>query len=173
MAGTNPLPPKPSSAGSFLVAKPKLKDPIFGQSVVLMLQHSFEGAYGLVVNRPAKVENMPFPVFIGGPCESQGLLMLHGHAEWVDPSSESGREVAPGIFLGDASCIERVQASPDDKRYRMIAGYAGWGPGQLEGEIADGAWVIVPASGQVLFETPVEDLWSVVLPVMIPQPSLN
>jgi putative transcriptional regulator len=166
----------PSLAGSFLVARPVLKDPSFAQSVVLLLQHGGEGAFGLVINRPALVEGPPFPVYPGGPCESEGLLMLHGQPDWVDASSESEpREIAPGIFLGDASCLSRIggAAAGQVLRFRMFAGFAGWGPDQLEGELTAGAWAVVPASGQHLFDSPLEDLWTDLIPATIPQPSLN
>src|SRR5579864_4571578 len=103
-----------SLAGSFLVARPVLRDPTFRQTVILLLQHDEAGAFGLVVNRPTQTEGLPFPVFSGGPCESQGLIMLHGHAEWAESSSgETEGAVAPGIFLGKASSLKRAQdASP-------------------------------------------------------------
>jgi putative transcriptional regulator len=166
----------PPLAGTFLVAKPVLKDPSFHQTVVFLLRHGAEGAFGLVVNRPAPVKGLPFPVFTGGPCAFQGLLMLHGHAEWVQESSDAqGKAVAPGIYLGDASCLERVSDPTPGQtlRFRMFTGYAGWGPGQLEGELVAGAWSIVPATSQLLFDAPVEDLWERLAPPTIPQPSLN
>jgi putative transcriptional regulator len=163
-------------SGMFLVARPVLQDPSFNQTVVLLLRHGTEGAFGLVVNRPAQLEGLPFPVYGGGPCESEGLLMLHGHAEWVEgPEEQAECEVASGIFLGDASCLDRLSdADPGQSfRFRMIAGYAGWGPDQLEGELASGAWVLTRATGELLFDTPVEELWDRLTPPTIPQPSLN
>ncbi len=165
-----------SLAGWFLVAKPVLQDPSFRQTVVLLLQHNCDGAFGLVVNRPAKVEGLPFPLFAGGPCESEGLMMLHGHADWLDSDAKPGAsEVAPGVFLGDAACLERVSDPPPGETYsfRLFAGYAGWGPDQLEGELGQSAWALVKATGELLFETPVEELWDRLLPPTIPQPSLN
>src|SRR5438067_961646 len=101
-----------SLAGSFLVARPVLKDPSFRQTVVLLLQHGAAGAFGLVVNRQATVEGLPFPVFVGGPCEAQGLLMLHGHADWVEETADEPKpEVAPGIFVGDAGSLSRATQS--------------------------------------------------------------
>ena len=166
----------PSLTGSFLVARPVLEDPSFNQSVVLLLQHSPEGALGLVVNRPAKVGGVPFPVFSGGPCEAEGLLMLHGHADWACSSAdEQAPAVAPGIYLGNASCLGKVNEAPvgQDLRYRLFLGYAGWGAGQLEGELAAGAWGVTAATGELLFDTPVEDLWDRLSPPSIPQPSVN
>ena len=96
-------------SGSFLLAKPVIRDAHFKQSVVLLVQHGPEGAFGLVVNRPAEVSGLPFPVFAGGPCQAPGLLMLHGHADWVRPEAEAPQsQVLPGVFLGDSSCVNRV-----------------------------------------------------------------
>jgi putative transcriptional regulator len=165
-----------SLAGKFLVAKTSLQDPSFRQSVVLLLQHGDAGAFGLVVNRAVSVEGLPFPVFAGGPCESQGLLMLHGHAEWAESCSEPPpKEVAPGIFLGDASCLSQLNdgSAEPELRYRIFSGYAGWGPGQLENELAAGAWAIVPAKGELLFDVPAADLWYRLAPPTIPEPSMN
>ena len=161
-----------SLAGSFLVARPVLQDPSFRRSVVLLLQHGDEGAFGLVVNREVKAKELPFPVFRGGPCESPGLFMLHGHAEWKQGAEEGS--VAPGIFVGDAECAQRVSdGAHDDFRFRMFTGYAGWGPSQLEHELASGAWAVVSADGPVLFDTPVDDLWANLLPPNIPEFSPN
>lgn len=166
----------PSLAGSFLVARPVLKDDNFVQTVVLLLQHDADGAFGLVVNRPTPVKDLPFPVYNGGPCPSQGFLLLHGHSEWLEQGEDAGKgEVAPGVFLGDASCGRHVtDPTPGQTlRFRMFSGYSGWGSGQLEGELGAGAWAVVQATGQLLFDTPVEDLWEQLIPPTIPQPSLN
>jgi len=163
-------------AGSFLVARSILQDPNFRQTVVLILQHREEGAFGLVVNRPTQLKQFPFPVFSGGPCEANGLLMLHGHEDWVDSGpGQPCVPVAPGIFLGDSSCVSKVSnPAPDQElNFRMFSGYAGWGPDQLESELAAGAWLVVQATGEMLFDIPVEDLWDRLAPPSIPQPSLN
>jgi putative transcriptional regulator len=169
-----------SLAGSFLIARPVLKDPNFAETVILVLNHDEDGALGLVVNRPMDEKDLPFPVFGGGPCSAPGLFMLHGHAEWVtnlaEPSpAPTKKEIAPGIFVGDESCAERAntESAEEGLRIRIFRGYAGWGPGQLENELASGAWGLVPASGEVLFATPAEELWDRLMPPRIPQPSLN
>jgi putative transcriptional regulator len=162
-----------SLAGHFLVARPVLDDPNFKRTVVLLLQHGPEGAFGLVVNRPVESDNLPFPVYVGGPCDLDGMLLLHGHADWM--TDESSGQVCPGVFLGDTACAERVanRGPGEDLRFRMFSGYSGWGPQQLEGELAEKAWAVVRATSEHLFETPVEDLWTQVLPPTIPEPSVN
>lgn len=166
----------PYYSGSFLVAKSTLKDPSFVRTVVLLLKHEADGAFGLVVNRPAAAEELPFPVFVGGPCESEGMLMLHGQSEWAHHSEDdSPKAVAPGIFIGDAECLTRVTLANEghEYRYRVFVGYAGWGPGQLEGELASGDWAVVAANGNTLFDTPADEIWQQLLPPAIPQPSDN
>jgi putative transcriptional regulator len=167
-----------SYAGYFLIAKPMLQDPNFHRTVVFLMAHSAEGAFGLVVNRPAEAKGLPWPVFAGGPCPSPGLIMLHGHADWVevDAESEKQRVLAPGIFSGDAECLERAAQESEEGeqlRFRVFSGYAGWGEGQLEGELASGAWSLRPASAALLFDTPVREMWDRLSPPRIPEPSVN
>lgn len=166
-----------SYAGCFLIAKPILQDPNFKRTVVFLLAHNAEGAFGLVVNRPAEAKGLPWPVYVGGPCPSPGLIMLHGHAEWAedDEAAEKEHQLAPGIFSGDAACLDRVTQTEEGEqlRFRVFSGYAGWGGGQLEGELATGAWSVATANGSILFDTPVEELWDRLAPPRIPEPSVN
>lgn len=168
----------PSLAGSFLIARPSLREPTFTRTVIVILAHDENGALGLVVNRPTKLKGVPFPVYVGGPCQSPGLFMLHGEADWTSEDSEgpdSAREVVPGVFVGDATCLQKVTDTPaaETSRFRVFTGYAGWSGGQLERELSEGTWLAIPASSQLLFETPVDDLWSRLAPPAIPEPSLN
>ena len=169
-----------SYAGCFLIARPILQDANFKRSVVFLLAHNAEGAFGLVINRPGEVEGLPWPVFVGGPCPSPGLIMLHGHPEWAEASGDEAeqgkdRELAPGIFSGDAACLDRATQTEEGQttRFRVFSGYSGWGGGQLESELAAGAWSVAPANGDLLFNTPIDELWDRLAPPRIPQPSVN
>jgi putative transcriptional regulator len=169
-----------SLAGSFLIARPSLLDPNFRRTVVLLLAHTDEGAFGLVLNRRANAEGLPWPLFVGGPCPSPGLMLLHGHSEWAHAKEEesgaaAAPEVAPGVFIGDASCLERAgNLDPDEqKRVRVFSGYAGWSGGQLENELAEGAWAVMSATATSLFDIPTDELWERLAPPRIPQPSVN
>src|SRR5579885_1695051 len=117
-----------SYAGCFLIAKPILQDPNFKCTVVFLLAHNAEGAFGLVVNRPAEAKGLPWPVFVGGPCPSPGLIMLHGHGEWTeeDETTDKEHKLAPGIFSGDAACLDRVTQRDEGEscRFRVFSGYA-------------------------------------------------
>jgi putative transcriptional regulator len=169
-----------SLAGSFLIARPSLLDPNFRKTVVLLLAHTEEGAFGLVVNRRADTEGLPWPLFVGGPCPSPGLMMLHGHSDWSrnddsEPGGTATPEVAPGVFIGDASCLERATdlEPSEEQRFRVFSGYAGWSGGQLENELAEGAWAVTSASATTLFDVPTDELWDRLAPPRIPQPSVN
>ena len=167
-----------SFAGHFLIARPVLQDPNFLQTVVFLLQHDDSGAFGLVVNRPVpnKVWTLPFPLYAGGPCKSEGLLMLHGHREWLDEAMRVERQVIPGVFIGDEESVQRATEEYQNKkphRFMVMSGYSGWGPGQLEGEIREGAWAVVPGNHRVLFDVPDPEKWATLLPSIIPQPSNN
>jgi len=162
-----------SLVGHFLVARPVLDDPNFKRTVVLILQHGPEGAFGLVVNRPVESDKLPFPIYVGGPCKLEGMLLLHGHSDWLE-NSEDG-QVCPGVFLGDSACAERVAEAEScvGLRFKMFSGYAGWGPRQLERELAERSWAVVRATGEQVFDTPADDLWTCALPPNIPEPSVN
>jgi putative transcriptional regulator len=164
-----------SLAGTFLVARPTLKDAFFGRTVVLLLQHGSEGAFGLVLTHPAKAKELPFPVYVGGPCKLEGLLMLHGHEDWLDDGEDRPGEVCPGVFLGDATTFDRLSEMPEgaDWKFRVFTGYSGWGPDQLEAEMAQGAWIVLPATGERLFGSTSDELWHQLAPTTIREPSLN
>ena len=167
-----------SHASQFIIARPSLQDPTFQQTVILLLQHDQSGAFGLVVNRPLPPQawTLPFPLYLGGPCKSEGLLMLHGHQEWMDMQTQQEKQIVPGIFIGDEECVKQAtqkHAEEATGRFLMMTGYAGWGPGQLENEISQGAWALVKATSENLFEISAQDKWASLLPSIIPQPSDN
>ena len=85
-------------AGNFLIARSSLRDGFFGRSVILILQHSTDGAFGLVLNRPANADELPFTVYVGGPCKMDGLLMIHGRKDWLEDEDEEKMEGS--AFLG-------------------------------------------------------------------------
>ncbi len=153
-----------SLQGSFLVASPHLADPNFFRTVVLMIQHNEEGAFGVVLNRPGKKtvsevwriagEELDCPceqlINLGGPVDGP-LLALH-----TDQACGQG-EVMPGLFVAThkdlIQQLIRTQAS-----FRIMCGYAGWGPRQLEGELEAGGWLHCPASLTEVFACP-DAMW--------------
>jgi putative transcriptional regulator len=155
----------PSLRGHFLLASPTLTDPNFVQTVVLLVQHDKDGAVGLVLNRPLKVSvaeamgsELDFDVavestlFKGGPCV--GPLMALTGAE--TPFSD---EVVPGVHFAAKDDALRMLLSTDVGPTRFTIGYAGWSADQLERELAEGDWTVVPAAPQDVFAEPVDMLW--------------
>jgi putative transcriptional regulator len=164
-----------SLAGKFFIARSALRDAFFGRSVILMLQHGPDGAFGLVLNRPAQAKDLPFPIFVGGPCKMDGLLMIHGRKDWLNEGDEAAMEVCPGVYLGTSEHFEKATEAENaaSENFRVFTGYAGWGSQQLEAEMQEDAWIVLPANGAILFETPVEELWERLAPPTLPEPSLN
>jgi putative transcriptional regulator len=156
-------------AGRLLVATPDLADPNFSHAVVLLLEHNDEGAFGVVLNRPSDVdvaaalpgwERLSAPpdvVFVGGPVQQDGVVAL---AAGTDDVLE--KSVLPAVGVVDLDRDPLVAGAGLD-RVRVFAGYAGWGAGQLESEVADGGWFVVDATPGDVFSDDPEELWLVVL----------
>lgn len=162
-------------APGFLVAMPQLVDPNFNRTVVLLLKSNDDGALGLVINRPTdmslreflKLESIQFDgdesltVNLGGPVEQEShLLVLHGEPPVFETGSEAEVELAPGLRLVMAMEGLRALAARGARRLRCYVGYAGWGPGQLERELSDGAWVPLPCDASFVFDQAQEEIWA-------------
>jgi len=166
-------------APGFLVASPALRDPNFDGSLVLMAQHSPEGALGFVVNRPAPVRCGDLlqavdpglralaramgrdgaPVLLGGPVQPERLWVLWRPG--VVPAGEDELRVGDGLGLGGSrALLEAVVSNDDAGPFLLILGYAGWGPLQVEGEVAHGAWVPLPLSEDLVLDVPHEERWA-------------
>jgi putative transcriptional regulator len=151
----------------FLLAMPSMADPNFGGAVVFVAEHSAKGALGLVINRPMELdlrslferidlelEIAPLassPVYFGGPVQTDRGFVLHQPlGMWSSTVSIDGR-------LGLTSSkdvLEAVASGAGPARMLVTLGYSGWGPGQLEDEIAHNAWLTVAADPELIFETP-------------------
>ena len=161
--------------GSLLVAMPGLTDPTFAGAVVYVLDHSETGTLGVVLGSPSQVDIRdvlpgwsdlavaPAVFHVGGPCETDTALCL---ARYAGPAREPGsdlRPVAAGIPLVDLDVAPEPVAGRVEG-LRVFAGYAGWSPGQLAGELVEGAWACVPGSPEdVLAEISGPELWRRVL----------
>ncbi|MFG1805865.1 YqgE/AlgH family protein [Streptomyces sp. NPDC049040] len=167
-----------SLTGRLLVATPKLADPNFDRAVVLLLDHDAEGSLGVVLNRPTPVgvgdvlQNwaalavLPQVVFQGGPVSldsALGLAVVPGEPRPGEPVEVLGwRRVHGAIGLVDLEAPPELLAA-ELGSLRIFAGYSGWGPGQLERELVDGAWYVVESEpGDVSAPDP-ERLWRSVL----------
>ena len=154
--------------GMFLLAAPRLRDPNFAQTVVLLLEYDQTGALGLVINRPTEtslhdVLVTPLPnseghaVFAGGPVELRRLIALLRSPVAVDGAERLFGDVhASGSMDTLRRMLERDGHAADVHAY---LGYAGWAPGQLDAEIARGDWIVTPADAESVFDTPPGDVW--------------
>lgn len=161
--------PVQSLKGHLLIAGPGLIDPNFRRTVVLVGEHSEEGALGVILNRALEAtvdETVPElatlvagieSLHVGGPVQPSAIVVL---ADFVEP------ERADALVLDSVGFLPS-EVDPDLlgelRRARVFAGYAGWGPGQLDGELAEGSWIIEPAIPDDVFTTDPEQLWSDVL----------
>ena len=158
-----------SLQGHLLVASPALLDPNFRRAVVLVTEHSEDGAAGLVLNHPSPVEvagavpqlepvvDDGEPVWVGGPVQPEAVLVL---GEFLDPD-----DAAVPLFgsLGFPALDEPEDVVAVTTRRRVFAGYAGWGDGQLEDEVAREDWIIEDAMPDDAFTEAPGELWSDVL----------
>jgi len=152
-----------SVRGKLLVASPGLTD-FFRRTVVLVLEHSEDGAVGLVLNRPSETpvdEAVPDlaeladpgdVVHLGGPVGPDSVIVL---GRFEDPAE------AASIVLGDLGVVDPALLDADLRDTRVYAGHAGWAPGQLDGELEQEAWIVETADPDDPFED--GDLWSEVL----------
>jgi putative transcriptional regulator len=169
-----------SLAPSFLLSMPQLLDPNFNRTVVLLCKHSEDGAFGLVVNRPlvtagpvvvevrapsdtvgrkTEVSEHELQGWVGGPVEPQSSWILDG--DDTDIAEERrGVRVAEGLYLSTSpDLLHRLLGPMPPPRTRLIVGFSGWGPGQLEKELEASAWLISDVDREVLFATPADLMW--------------
>ncbi len=148
--------------GSLLVASPKLTDPNFAMTVVMMIHHDDDGAVGVILNRPTSlsVDRLPAgwttddPVYSGGPVDPE---MAIGIVESPD-DHEAWERVVDRLWLAD------LDGPPAPvSRIRIFSGYAGWGAGQVESELERGDWIVSTASSDDVFTTSPDDLWRSVM----------
>src|SRR5437763_1251470 len=160
-----------SLAPSLLLSMPQLTDPNFNRTVVLLCKHSDDGAFGLVVNRPTVATghvvvslyppvstDHDLQVWVGGPVEPQRSWILVG--DEPDDDETKGVRIADALYLSPSPDLLRRLLEPGPPpRARLMVGYSGWGPGQLEAELHASAWLISDVDRDLLFNPPAERLW--------------
>jgi putative transcriptional regulator len=175
-SGSRELPD--SLEGHFLISEADLVDPNFRRTVVLIIHHNEEGAFGLVVNRRTEVtlsdvlpdlggsQSGGIPLFIGGPVQPRYLFCLHSGLPQSLESEHSSHPLEHVVFEPDfGSLTEYLKgewsglSERDRPTVRAYAGYAGWAAGQLESELERGAWVVRPAAAKHIFHPNPEEGW--------------
>jgi putative transcriptional regulator len=172
--------PKSELCSSLLVAMPQLADPNFRRAVVLIVHHDADSTFGLVLNREVDLsvrelcESLDFSwhgktsaeVAWGGPVETNtGWLLFQDDVDTQVEGEHISRLEGELCFAGSMDVLRQLAARPPQD-LRIFLGYAGWGKGQLETELAQGAWVVAPMSAEIVFDVPAESMWEHVLRAM-------
>lgn len=160
-------------ANSLLLAMPQLQDPHFKRAVVQLIDHDERGTFGLVLNREADLtagalcQSLELPwngdpsarIHWGGPVQANTGWVLFADDVAFSVGGDDAQQVVPGLsFAGSLSVLQAVAVQPPPD-VRLFLGYAGWGPGQLESEIAAGAWLFAPPSVEAVFGVDPDRMW--------------
>lgn len=159
-----------SARGQLLIAGPGLLDPNFWRTVVLVIEHTDDGALGLILNRPSETTvgeavaqleqlvDLGDQLYIGGPVQPSAVIVL---AEFEDASDAALIAFADIGVLGTGSQLEELGV--EVRAGRAFVGHSGWGPGQLDSEIERGDWILEPAQRADAFPAEPRELWAKVL----------
>jgi putative transcriptional regulator len=160
-------------AGQLLVALPEMKDPRFAESVIYMVKHNDDGAFGLVINRPLanapiedvlkgfgidekEISHRAIDIHYGGPVGTRQGFVLHSD----DVMLENSMKVRDGIAMtADPRIIQDIASGKGPRQFLLMIGYAGWAPGQLEGEIKAKTWFSIPADKEIIFGKQPDRKW--------------
>ena len=163
------------AAPILLLSMPQMADPNFARTVVLLCDYTEEGAFGLVVNRrmkepasklvrtePAVTVDPDLRLWVGGPIDRQRTWLLLAQAQGPD---DEQRQICPGFVLSVSHELTQqlLQSPPSANQARVIIGYASWGPGQLEDEIAESSWLTMDVDPALIFQTPPDQMWETAL----------
>jgi putative transcriptional regulator len=161
-----------SLAPALLLSMPQLLDPNFARAVVLLCKHSEEGAFGLVLNKPLLTTgtvmvhldppvstDRELDIWVGGPVEPQRSWILVGGGP-ERPEVSGATQIAEGVYLSTSPSVLRrlLQPSPPPDA-RLVVGYSGWAPGQLESELTESSWLLSDVDADLIFNTPPERMW--------------
>lgn len=160
-------------APGLLLAMPQLADPNFSRAVVLMIEHSESGSFGLVINHPSPIKASELldslemhwrgedsaVVWAGGPVSPSTGWVLHEPANNAVAGVGGTIEITSTISLSTSPDRLRALGNQPPRNIRLLLGYSGWGPGQLAQEMARGAWLHTNADPKLVFETPPDEIW--------------
>ena len=164
----------PGLTPGLLLAMPQLEDPNFHRSVILLCRHEEDGALGFIVNRPLEIPaaelldlgeescqtDLPLTVWEGGPVgQERGWLLCR-----EEPGEGETLSICDGVYMSSSQAHLKTVLARDagdctPERVRLLLGYAGWGPGQLDSELAASAWLNLPVDLDLLFHTPSDKVW--------------
>jgi len=158
----------------FLIAMPSLKDPFFKRSVTYLCEHNDDGAMGLIINIPVDLtladllkqldididsgsrRNLDSQILQGGPVAPERGFVLHTPQFGYASSMELNDQL---MVTTSKDILEVLGTASEPDKYLVTLGYAGWSPGQLEQELSDNSWLTIPASNDIIFDTPLHQRW--------------
>jgi putative transcriptional regulator len=153
--------------GIILISEPSLQDYYFRQSVVLLAEHSPEGTFGVIINKPIEMrlpeifedlQEFDFPVYLGGPVKTDSIFFIHT----ID-NVKGSMKIIKGLYWGgDLKTIKSfiLKGLISENHIRFFVGYAGWHPNQLEREIKENSWVLSQTTAEEVISMNPEKLWS-------------
>jgi len=172
LQGPDKTPARGSLAGQLLVASPALGDPRFSRTVIVMVRHDRNGAMGIVINRPAQERTLAsllaalgekdaavegsVRIFVGGPVQPDRGFVLHS-ADYQRP--ETMRIDGQVAVTSTRAILHDMARNEGPKKSLVAFGYAGWGPGQLEGELTLKAWFVAAPDAQLVFDADRDKVW--------------
>ncbi len=164
--------PTASLAGQLLVASPSIGDPRFHQSVILMVRHDKDGAFGIMINRPIGEQPLSgllerfgeketiaagdMRIYFGGPVQPELGFVLHSSDYRRNETTAINSQLA---MTSTREILRDIGNSQGPKQVLIAFGYAGWGPGQLEGELKRRSWSVASADAKLIFEADREKVW--------------
>jgi putative transcriptional regulator len=158
--------------GSFLIASPDIDAGIYFRSVILLVEHTAGGSFGLIINKPIEIDlpedlinlknqaNPNVGTRAGGPIQPNQMMLLHSSEALANQSLE----ICKGVYLGaDVRFLQEAINDPSGPRLLLCFGYTGWNSGQLEREFLNGQWFLAPGSADHVFHDHPEKVWQSVL----------
>lgn len=154
------------AAGKLLIAEPFLRDGNFSRTVIFLCEHADDGSVGFVLNQDTdlklgdilvELSSSNEPIFQGGPVQNDTLHMLHQMPELLD-----GKQIIDNIYWGgsfDALQETIMMHKYEPNTLKLFLGYAGWAAGQLNAEMAEGSWLVVDATPEIVFNTAPDEIW--------------
>ena len=154
----------------FLISSPNLNDNIFNHSLIYICEHDNNGAMGLIINKPFPQENLtlileetglidlkPLPnIYLGGPVGINNGLFLHNSQYNIEGTQKISNEIS---ITSNNLVVDDLSKGIGPKKFRFSLGYTGWAKGQLDKELENGDWLLMPASSQLIFNIPDEQKW--------------
>ena len=159
-----------SFSNHFLISMPHMNDPIFSKSLIYMCEHHKDGSMGLIINKPMIAENVaeiiqqtgltqinPTPeIYFGGPVNLEMGLFLHDTTYDIKGTLSVSKSVS---ITSNKQIVADLKNGNGPEEFRFSFGYAGWGKGQIERELENGDWLLMPADDNFIFSIPNSDKW--------------